>query len=173
MDMVIGKEYQVLTISFDSREGTDLAMKKRQNYLSRMEKPIDSMGWRFYTSDSLNIVKLTQAVGFKFKMMGNDYSHPGALFILSPDGKITRYHYGTFFLPFDIKLSLIEAARGQAMPTINRVLEFCYTYDPSGRRYVLDITKIAGTFILIIALTIFLVLMIRPKRKNVIHKNED
>jgi protein SCO1/2 len=173
MDMVPGKDYQVLTISFDHREGFDLAAKKRKTYFTRFNNPIDSMGWRFYISDSLDIAKLCQTVGFNFKRTGNDYLHPGVIFILSPEGKITRYHNGTNYLPFEVKLSLIEASKGLAMPTISRVLSFCYSYDPEGQRYVLNVTKVSGTLILFFGLVLLLVLIMKPKHKNVTKSKEE
>ncbi len=173
MDLVPGKDYQVITISFDSKEWTDLATKKRRTYFSRFEKPVDSMGWRFYVSDSLSIEQLTKAVGFNFKRTGNDYLHPGMLIILSPGSKITRYHLGTYFQALEVKLSLIEASEGKAMPTINKVLSYCYAYDPEGRRYVLDVTKISGTLILFIGLIIFLVLVFKSKKKKEHTKKEE
>ena len=171
MEMTAGKDYQIITISFDSREGYDLAAAKRKNYFSHFEKPIDSMAWRFYVSDSIDILKLTQAIGFNFKRTGNDYLHPGAIFILSPAGKITRYHNGTAYQPFEVKLSLIEASKGLAMPTINRVLAYCYSYDPEGQRYVLNVTKVSGTLILFFGLVLLLVLLMKP-RHNIVTKSK-
>ena len=86
--------------------------------------------------------------------------------IISPKGMITRYLYGTTFLPFDLKMAIVEAQKETPRPTINRILEFCYSYDPSGRRYVLDVTKVSATIILFIALTILLSLMFRKRAKK-------
>ena len=173
MEMTPGKDYQVLTVSFDHREGYDLAAQKRKNYFTRFKAPIDSMGWRFFVSDSLDIAKLCQTVGFNFKRTGNDYLHPGVIFVLSPDGKITRYHNGTNYQPFEVKLSLIEASKGLAMPTINKVLSYCYSYDPEGQRYVLNVTKVSGTLILFFGLVLLLVLILKPKHKNVTKPKEE
>jgi len=85
--------------------------------------------------------------------------------MLSPKGKITRYLYGLSYLPFDLKMSVIEAQKGISQPTINKVLEFCYAYEPEGRRYSLEITKLAGIFTLLIVITLFLVLIVRKKKK--------
>ncbi len=164
-DLVLNKDYQILTISFDPREGTDLAVKKRNNYLNLIKKPIDKEGWKFFTADSLNINKLTTAVGFKYKKTGNDFMHPGVLTMVSPQAKITRYLQGTYFLPFEFKMAIIEASKGISGPTINKVLQFCYSYDPAGQEYVLNVTKLAGSVILIIAVIFFLTLALKPKRK--------
>lgn len=166
IDMEIGKDYQILTVSFDARESTELGLKKKQNYLSMLNKKINPSGWVFMTSDSSDIVQLTKLVGFNYKLVGNDFIHPGMIAIFSPKGKLTRYLYGTYFLPFEVKLALAEAVKGQSGPTINRVLQFCYTYDPQGRKYVLDITKVSGIFILLTGLVLLLVLLLKPKHKK-------
>jgi len=101
-------------------------------------------------------------VGFKYKPAGNDFVHAAALIVISPDRKITRYLNGTYFQPFEFKMALIEASKGQAGPTINRVLQYCYSYDPQGKQYVLSITRVMGIMISLIAVAIFLWLSLRP-----------
>jgi len=87
--------------------------------------------------------------------------------ILSPDGKITRYLNGTYFLPFEFKLALLEASKGLSGPTINKILQFCYSYDPVGQSYVLNVTRVSGILILALGLIVFLLLIIRkPRRRN-------
>ncbi|GAP42803.1 cytochrome oxidase Cu insertion factor, SCO1/SenC/PrrC family [Lentimicrobium saccharophilum] len=165
-DLILGKDFQVITISFDAREGSDLAIRKRENYLNLIGKPVDESGWMFYTADSANIARGTEATGFRFKKAGNDFMHSAALIMISPDGKITRYLQGTYFLPFEFKMALIETSQGKSGPTIYKVLQFCYTYDPAGQQYVLNVTKVAGSLILIIALIVFLILVLKPRKKT-------
>ncbi len=169
-DLVLGKDFQVITISFDQREGTDLAVKKRTNYLKLITKDVDQEGWKFYTGDSTNIMKVTTATGFKFKRAGNDFLHSATIIMLSPDGKITRYLQGTYFLPFEFKMAVIEASQGKSGPTIFRILQFCYSYDPAGQQYVLNITKMAGTLILLAGLIVLLVLLFKPRKKVIVNK---
>jgi len=166
-DLVLGEDYQALTISFDSREGTFLAVKKKNNYLNLMEKKEEvEKGWQFFTSDSASIARLTEAAGFRFKPTGNDFIHSATLIILDPNGKITRYMNGIYFLPFELKMSLLEAAKGKSGPTINRVLQYCYSYDPEGQKYMLNITKVSATLILFFAAVLLLVLFFYRKRKT-------
>ncbi len=166
-DLVLGEDYQALTISFDAREGTFLAVKKKNNYLNLMEKKEQAeKGWLFFTSDSASIARLTDAAGFRYKPTGNDFIHSATLIILDPKGKITRYMNGIYFLPFELKMSLIEAAEGKSGPTINRVLQYCYSYDPEGQKYMLNITKISATLILFFAVVLLLVLFLYKKRKT-------
>jgi len=170
-ELVPGVDYQVLTISFDPRETIDLGIRKKTNYLHLMNNPQKieeaKMGWRFFVSDSASIIKATKATGFKYKKTGNDFLHAASLTVTSPDGKITRYLNGMFFLPFEWKMAIVEASKGQAGPTLNKVLRFCFTYDPVGQSYVLNITKVSGTFIMFFALVLLLFLVLKPKRKKI------
>ena len=165
-DLTPDKDYQVLTISFDPTETLELAERKKTNYLNLVNKKeaIDK-GWKFFISDSASIIKATKAVGFRYKKTGNDFLHAASVIIISPDGKITRYLNGIYFLPFEFKMAIIEANKGQSGPTINKILQFCYSYDPTGQTYVLNITKIAGSLIIFIALVIFLFLIFKPKKR--------
>ena len=166
-DLVLGEDYQALTISFDPREATFLAVKKKNNYLNLMKKKEQAeIGWRFFTSDSLNVSRLTDATGFRFKPTGNDFIHAATLIIVDPKGKITRYMNGIYFLPFELKMSILDAAEGKSGPTINRVLQYCYSYDPEGQKYVMNVTKVAGTLIIFMGLVLFLVLVFVRKRKK-------
>jgi protein SCO1/2 len=167
MDLELGKDYQALTISFDPRETTVLAIRKKNNYLNLMDKKEEAKeGWRFFTGDSINIKKLTDATGFRYKSTGNDFIHAAALIIVDPHGKITRYLNGIYFLPFEMKMTLLDAAEGKAGPTINRVLQYCYSYDPEGQKYALNIFKVTGTLIIFMGLILFLVLVLFRKRKT-------
>lgn len=161
-DMEIGKDYQVLTISFDPREDIELAKGKKKNYLKLVKKGDAVNGWKFFVADSANVANITRFFGFKYKRTGNDFLHAAAIAVLSPEGKITRYHYGTDFQPFEFRMSVIEANKGESQPTINRLLKYCFKYDADGKKYVLNVTRVSATFIFGLALSIFLYLVLRP-----------
>ncbi|MGQ7870870.1 SCO family protein [Sunxiuqinia sp. sy24] len=167
-DLKPNEDYQVLTISFDPTETLELAQRKKSNYLNLVKKKeAIAAGWKFFISDSASIAKATKAVGFQYKKTGNDFLHAASVMVISPDGKITRYLNGIYFLPFEFKMAIIEANKGQSGPTINKILQFCYSYDPQGQTYVLNVTKVAGTVIIFFALVVFLFLILKPKRKEV------
>lgn len=168
-EMVVGEDYQVLTISFDPRETIDLGIRKKNSYLGLLseEKAAQAKdGWKFFVSDSASIVKATTATGFKYKKTGNDFLHAASLTVVSPEGKITRYLNGMFFLPFEWKMAVVEASKGQSGPTLNKVLRFCYTYDPVGQAYVLNITKLGGIMIMFFATVLLLYLVLKPRKKR-------
>lgn len=165
IDFDLGKDYDIITVSFNDLDKPDQAIEKKKNYLSKRSR--DNAGhWQFLTGDSANIYSLTNNVGYHFQRAGNDFIHPSCIMVLSPEGKITRYLYGTAFLPFDVKMAIVEARKGQSRPTINRVLEYCFSYDPEGRRYTLQVTKISATIIIFFAAVLFIVLIIRSSRKK-------
>jgi len=165
MGMELGKDYQIVTVSFNYKDTPEKAIQKKNTFLKKHSKS-HAKDWFYLTGDSANIYALVQAVGFRFKQQGNDYIHPAVITIISPKGKITRYLYGVSFLPFDVKMAIIEAGKEQSRPTINRLLQFCFSYDPEGRRYTLAVTKISATIILFLAVVLLLTLLIRSNRKK-------
>lgn len=161
-----GKEFLILAVSFDETEGPPLASEKKNLYLKMIEKPFPEEAWRFLTGDRESILKLMDAVGFYFKKEGKNFLHPIALIILAPDGKITRYLYGTEILPFDLRMALLEASEGRIGPTISKVLRFCFSYDPKGRKYVFNTLKITGIVTLTFAFSFILFLIWRGRRRS-------
>jgi protein SCO1/2 len=169
--MVLATEYNVLTISFDPTETPEIAKQKRDHYMDINKSQDVKHGWRFLTGDSANVAKLMNQIGFKVKKVGKQYIHPGALIILSPERKVTRYLNGEYYNPFDLKLALIEAAEGRSGPTINKVLNYCFSYDPEGKQYVFNITKVAGSVIIFMAaILLFVMLLNERKRKKQINQ---
>lgn len=169
MDLELGKEYEVVTVSFNEDETWQLARDKKKNYTQQIKKEVDTTAWHWLTGDSINIARLVNSVGFKFKREGVDFIHAASLIALSPEGKVTRYLYGTYFLPFDLKMAMVEASKGQSGPTINKVLRYCFSYDPEGKKYVFNITKVTATIVLFFAfsLLIYLLLSRRKSKKKV------
>ncbi len=168
VDLTPGADYRILTISFDPTETPDLAARKKMNMLKAFHEPFPPEAWRYLTTDSVTVATITDAVGFRYQRQGKDFTHPGVLTILSPEGKIARYLYGITFLPFDLKLAIMEASEGKVGPTINRVLLYCFSYDPDGQKYVFNILKVTGTVIMAFAVAFagFLVITSRRKRKE-------
>jgi protein SCO1/2 len=158
LDLVLGQDYDVVTISFDPTETIDLGIKKKASYISTMKKKEAAGNWLFFVSDSLNIAKLTQSVGFNYEKVNDQYVHPTGLIALASDGKIVRYLRGIDFLPFDIKITMVEAADGKVGPSINRLLAVCYSYDDQGNKFVFNVTRVSAIVIIFFIILIFLVL---------------
>ncbi|MFZ4741013.1 MAG: hypothetical protein ACOYLE_07595, partial [Bacteroidales bacterium] len=114
----------------------------------------------------LTIFKITDAAGFKTKAVGLDFIHPSAIIAISPKGKITRYLYGINYLPLDFKMAIIEANKGQSRPTIQRLMQICYSYDPENKHFTLDILKITASIIIFILLILVITLFIKRKIKK-------
>ncbi|MGB3727969.1 MAG: SCO family protein [Thermodesulfobacteriota bacterium] len=155
----IGKDYKLLTVSFDPEDSSELASTKALKYRSRVktgEQTQDS--WPFFTGDQTNIEKLTQSVGFKYKIDGNEFAHASALIVLTPEGRISRYLHGIQHVPNDFRLSLLEASKGEigTSKLLNSVLLFCYGFDPVGKKYALKALNVvkAGGLITLLSLCV-------------------
>jgi protein SCO1/2 len=159
-----GKEYFALAVSFDEKEGPSLALEKKKIYLKMIERPFPEDAWRFLTGDKENILKLTDAIGFHFKRVGEDFEHPVSLVILAPNGKIVRYMYGADPLPFDLKLALMEASQGRVGPTIAKLVHFCFSYDPKSNKLVFNMLRVTGTVTLLFALSFVVFLILKGKK---------
>lgn len=165
-----GQGFQIITVSFDPRDTSDIALRKRSNYLREIHRPFPPTAWRFLTGDAAATKALCDSVGFKFKAQGDDFIHAGALIVLSPQGKVTRYMYGVTYLPADLQMALEEAARNEARPTINKWLKFCYTADPAGRGLVFSLTKTVATAMIALAAIFLAVLILKKPKSAATHK---
>jgi protein SCO1/2 len=171
VDLELGKDYKVITVSFDPSERIKLGINKKESYISTMKKKEEAKNWQFFVSDSANIAKLTKSVGFSYQKVNDQYIHATGLIALAADGKIVRYLRGIDFLPFDIKITMIEAAKGKIGPSINRLLAVCYGYDNKGNQYVFNVTRVSAIVITFIIIVIFLVLAFsRIKIKTKVNK---
>lgn len=164
VDLQLGTDYEVLTISFDYTESIAMGIQKKANYLSTIKKKDSAEHWQFFVSDSSDIARLTQSVGFNYKRVNNEFVHPTGLIALAADGKITRYLRGIEFLPFEIKITLVEAADGKIGPSINRVLAVCYSYDENSNKFVFNVTRVSAIVISFMVLVIFLFLAFTRKK---------
>lgn len=160
-----GKDFNVVTVSFNPLDTPQLARNKRLNFLRQLQRPFPPSAWRFLTGPQSSTRALADSVGFGFVKKGEDYIHPAALMILAKDGKLTRYLYGTTFLPADMELALAEASSGTIRPTVIKLLRFCYTYDPESRRQVFRLNRVFGALTLAAA-AIFLAVLLRPEKRR-------
>lgn len=135
LDWTPGDQYEIVTVSFDPAENFQLAREKKAAYLESFGRP--APGWHFLTDNAGNARKLAAQVGFgyKFDEQTGQFAHPAVVFIMSPEGRVCRYLYGVQFKPLDIRLGLTEAAKEQFGVT-DRILLFCYHYDPAAKGYV-------------------------------------
>jgi len=164
MDLVPGKDYKIITISFNPRETYLIAADKKKNYFAELKKQIPDDSWRFLVGDSANIAGITNAVGFNYEPQGKDYIHATGIIAVSPTGKIARYMYGIDFEPLDVKLALKEASEERTGPAITKLLQLCFSRDPSGKM-VVNITRIAGGSIVFL-IAVFVVVFVVKKKKT-------
>ncbi len=156
-----GRDFRVITMSFDPIDTPEVARGKRINYLNQIKRSFPPDAWHFLTGSAQETRTVTDSVGFNFRPAeSGGFIHPGVIVVLTPKGIVSRYLYGITFIPADIQSAVQEAAAGQVRPTITRVLAFCYSYDPQGRRYVLNITRVTGTVVLVLAAGFVLFLLL-------------
>ena len=155
-----GTDYEVLTVSIDPDETAELAAQKQNRYLKTLGVRGTEGSWKFHVGEEQNIRSLADALGFKYYYVEkrDEYAHPAAAFILTAEGKISRYLYGLDFKPRDLRLGLLEAADGKIGTTIDRIILYCFHYDPDSKGYVLfaqNVMRVGGV-ITVIILALFL-----------------
>ena len=164
----VGKEFEVLTVSFNPREDAPLSKSAKESYIRRYKRPGASEGWHFLTGDQTSIDRLTKAVGFRYRYdaQKNQYAHAGGIMVLTPQGRLSRYFYGIEFAPKDLRLGLIEASQNKIGSIVDQVLLFCYHYDPVTGKYglvILTTMRIIGVFF-VLGLAAYVIVMLRRER---------
>jgi protein SCO1 len=139
-----GRDYEVVFVSFDSRESPDMAAQKKKSALEHFRRPETAPGWHFLTGTKESIDAATKAANFRysFDTKTNLFAHASGIMLLTPDGRISRYFYGVEYPGRDMRLGLVDASAGKIGTPIDRVLLFCYQYDPSSATYSASILKI-------------------------------
>jgi len=171
-DWVPGEKFEVLSVSINPKETAELATTKKNNYLKEYGKPEAAKGWHFLTGEEEQIRALADQVGFRYKYVEEEqqYAHGAALFVLTPDGRLSRTLYGIQYAPKDFKLALLEASEGKIGTVVERFLLFCYSYDPVTRKYSVTLTRVmqagglASTLLFGGYLAIFWYRQRRPKK---------
>ncbi len=139
-----GRDYEVVFVSFDSRETPDMAAEKKKKALAHFRRPETDSGWHFLTGSKESIDATTKAANFRFSFdaRNNLFAHASGVMLLTPDGHISRYFYGVEYPGRDMRLGLVDASAGKIGTPIDHVLLFCYHYDPSTATYSASILKI-------------------------------
>ena len=148
----IGKEFDVVTVSFDPRENNTLASAKKKIYVNYLPEKMHAganEGWHFLTGDQASIAQLTDAVGFRYHYdeATKQFAHASAIMLTTPTGKLSRYFYGIEYPARDLRLGLIESAENKIGSPVDQLLLYCYHYDPATGKYgaaVMKIMRIAG-----------------------------
>jgi protein SCO1/2 len=158
----IGKEFEVVTVSFDPRETAELAREKKDTYLTWYKRDAAADGWHFLTGDQHNIDRLTQAAGFYYKWdeRGHQFVHASGIMIATPDGRLARYFYGIEYAPKDLRLGLIESSAGKIGSPVDQLLLYCYHYDPASGKYglvVMNLMMIGGALTVVGMIVMFIV----------------
>lgn len=151
---VPGRDFDVVLVSFDPRETPELAARNKERYLRRYGYPETAAGWHFLTGEQQSISRLADAVGFRyyFDETTEQFAHASGIMILTPDGHLARYFYGIEYSPRDVRLGLVEAAENRIGSPVDRILLYCYHYDPASGKYgatIMNIMRIGGILMII------------------------
>ena len=164
------KDFNIITLSIEKNDSFIHAKNTKDKIFKTIKTKFQTNAWTFLTTkNQKDIDELTSAVGFKYERRVKDgvfdYLHPAAIIVLTPKGKISRYLNGVRYLPFDLKMALLEASDEKTRPTIANTLLFCFAYDPESKSYVLQGKKIMGSFIFG-SVFIFFIYLLKTGRKE-------
>jgi protein SCO1/2 len=162
----IGKEFDVITVSIDPREGPDLAIEKKNTFIQRYRRAGAEKGWHFLTGNQENITALAKAAGFGYEYdeATGQFAHATAIMVLTPEGKISRYLYGVEYPPKDVRLALVEASQHKIGGVVDQILLYCYHYNPATGKYgaiIANVLRIAGGVTVLIIGTFMFVMLRR------------
>jgi protein SCO1/2 len=166
----IGRDYQVVTVSFDPRESPDLAAEKKASYVRAYRRNGAAQGWHFLTGNGQSIDRLTEAIGFhyRFDPKSDQFAHASGIALATPAGRLSRYFYGIEYSPDDLRLGLVESSSGRIGSLVDQVLLLCFHYDPLTGKYglvIADALWMAG-MLTVILLGAFLIVMYRRERRR-------
>jgi protein SCO1/2 len=169
VDEVPGKDFDIIVVSIDPTEGTNLAAAKKRSYLKRYGHPETAAGWHFMTGTQTSIDALTNAVGFGYvKIPGPDgqltqYAHASSIQIVTPEGKLAQYYMGVEYSPKDLRLGLAEASSNRIGSPVDNILTYCYHYDPTTNKHSLIVARVVqmGGLVTVGTLGGFMLLMFR------------
>jgi protein SCO1/2 len=168
----VGDQFDVISVSIDPKDTPETATRKRAQVVASYPRAKGSTrGWHFLVGDEDNIRKVTDAIGFKYHYDARQkqYAHPAAIYLLSPAGHIARYLYGIQYEPNDVRLGLLEASEGRSVSTTERILLFCYHYDPQGKHYALvamNVMRLGGVVTLVLMGGFLSIMWARERRRR-------
>jgi len=160
----VGRDFQVVTFSFDPAETAELAAAKKAAMLAAYRRPGAERGFHFLTGDAESVRRLTEAIGFRYAYdeARREFAHASGLVVATPGGTVSHYLYGVEFAPRDLRLALVEASAGRLGSAVDRLMLFCFLYDPATGRYsrlalgAVRAGGIATVLLLVIAVAVLL-----------------
>jgi protein SCO1/2 len=166
-----GRDFEVVSVSFDPKDTPEIAAAKKQMYLRRYNRPNTANGWHFLTGDERDIKALTDAVGFHYKYdpATDQFAHASAIMILTPEGHISKYFYGVEYAPRDLRLGLVDASGSKIGTPVDQLLLFCFHYDPKSGKYgalTMNSLRATGAAFVLICGTFLFVAIRRESRHS-------
>jgi len=170
LNFSVGKEFEIVTVSFDPGETPELARSKKAAYIERYKRDGAEAGWHFLTGSQHAITQLTRAVGFRYAYNADvdQYAHPSGVMVATPEGRLSHYFYGIEYGPRDLRLALIDAADHKIGSPVDQLLLACFHYDPKSGKYSLAIMRIvkAAGLLTLVAMGVTILMLRRRDRRD-------
>ena len=169
LSLAPGKDFEIVTVSFNPRDTPATASAKKAVYLERYTRDGAARAWHFLSGDEPSIDRLTKAAGFRYVWDAEtkQFAHPTGIIVLTADGRLSRYLFGIEYGPRDLRYALVEASAGGVGNAVDTLLLYCYHYDPMTGRYgfvVMRAVRIAGAAT-VLALVSFIIVMVRKEKR--------
>jgi protein SCO1/2 len=170
LSLVPGRDFEIVTVSFDPRDTPATATAKKAGYIARYKQPGASAAWHFLTGEQSSIERLTKAAGFRYVWDKDtqQFAHPTGIIVLTPDGRLARYLFGIEYGPRDLRYGIVEASNGKIGSAVDSLLLYCYHYDPMTGRYgvaIMRVIRVAGAGT-VLALGAFILVMVRNEKRR-------
>jgi protein SCO1/2 len=170
LSLVPGKDFEIVTVSFNPRDTPASASAKKAAYIARDKQPGAAAAWHFLTGDPSSIDRLTKAAGFRYAWdeETKQFAHPTGVIVLTPDGRLARYLFGIEYGPRDLRYAIVDASNGKVGSVVDSLVLYCYHYDPEMGRYSVAIMRLVRTAAAatVLAVGAFIFVMVRREKRT-------
>ena len=177
IDWTPGDEYRIVSISMSDADTPETASRQKAKYLDKLGKAGATDGWHFLTGEADQVAQIAKSVGFEYEKDedSGEYGHAAALILLSPTGKVSRYLYGISYEPFDVRAGLVEASEGNVGNVVDRLIMYCFLYDPAEGSYVPQAwlaMRVAGGLTIMLLASFIGIFWIKERRNSTVNAHE-
>jgi protein SCO1/2 len=168
MPLTAGKDFEIVSFSFDPHERPNLAAQKKQHYVRDYGRQQAAEGWHFLTGSEESVRRLTDEIGFRYKYDAatGQWAHTSGIVLLTPSGVVSKYFYGIEYDPKDLRLGMIEASNGKVGSLVDSVVLYCFQYNPATGKYSIAIMRLLRTAAVATVLLIATYVLLNAKRKR-------
>jgi len=171
LPFTIGKDFDVVYVSFDPRDTPETAAAKKEAQLRDYKQDATAAGWHYLTGNQASIARVTSAAGFSYRWdeATGQFAHVSGVLVTTPDGRLSRYFYGVEYSPKELRMALVESSEGHVGSAVDQLLLYCYHYDPATGRYgviAMNLVRLGGAITLVLLVGFILLMRKREKQQN-------